>query len=144
MPLFDCVCDECRLLFRDELLRPGEEFDCPECGRQARRQIGQASMVGPTERHPEVYRGQGLAFTSARALREYQKKVPDARMVSKSDSAYKNMYERVRAQNEETAKKQGYRDWDHRARATPAEKAERRAAAVETEKKAKLAVTPES
>jgi hypothetical protein len=137
MPLRDLHCPECREVEEDVICRSELDERCDVCGATRVRLFTPAAMIGPTERHPrDLTKASGMMFTSAAAERNYFKRTPNAQLVSKSDSAYQGMYTRTRDANEIVAKKQGYRDWDHRQHATPAEKRER-GSAIEAAKKAR-------
>lgn len=128
MPLRDLVCDKCALLYEDVLTSKDEVVTCDSCGDDLRRLFTPAAMIGPSERRPEVYKTSGIAFTSSKARRDYFARNPGEQPVSVQDPEFRRMYTKVRDANELQSKALGYRDWDHRQHATPAEKAERKAA----------------
>lgn len=128
MPLRDLACDKCDQVFADVLTGVHEVMTCPDCGDDLRRLFTPAAMIGPTERKPEVYNSCGIAFTSNKARRDYFERNPYEQPVSKQDPEFRRMYTKVRDANELQSKALGYRDWEHRQHATPAEKAERKAA----------------
>ena len=82
---------------------------CPQCDQVVAVIIPPVLTVGPMESKPINLKSQiGYDITSNKQWREYKKKNPTARPVSKTDQNWKDHYSEVRELADVRAQKQGY------------------------------------
>lgn len=82
---------------------------CPQCDQVVAVIIPPILTVGPMESKPINLESQiGYNITSNKQWREYKKKNPNARPVSKTDQNWKDHYSEVRELADVRAQKQGY------------------------------------
>ena len=117
MPQYTYRCATCEF-YEERSVRIAERHDqrCTECECLLEKVItGEVAFLGALWDKKINFQSQlGKSFSTNQELRDYEKANPDARVMSKSDPEYRQLYDKARNASDVTAKKLGYRDQDHR------------------------------
>ena len=118
MPLYDTSCTAGCGKFSDVfcLLENLEDLRCSECGSAVVRLIGSVATIGPTVSKPYAFDQIGRTFESNSQWREYQRKHPETKVVSKDSSYYRDFYDGIKNHCNDSARKQGFVDHEDRAK----------------------------
>tara|TARA_Y100000361_G_C11125888_1_gene325901 strand:- start:817 stop:1209 length:393 start_codon:yes stop_codon:yes gene_type:complete len=116
MPLYDVRCTNGCGYFNDVfvLLKDSDKISCPSCGKPVVRLIRPVATVGPMPSKPLRVDQIGRTFESNEELRDYQRKNGDVEILSSSSNKWLKHKDIARNKAENRAKKQGFRDLDHK------------------------------
>lgn len=113
MPLYDYLCSACDEV--EEVAHPvsgcEELHPCGRCGGPRVRIIAPVSTVGPMPSRPLVLSSADLSFDRAEDARRYERDHP---LVSRNDGWWQRHRDKAREDAETLARRQGYRDLDHK------------------------------
>lgn len=116
MPMYDLACDSCQILYEDVFLSVSERDRqvCDECSGALRTVIAPVPNIGANWSKPIK-----VGFETFHTNAEFRKANREAEsegygLVSKGDTKFRTMWDRLSDKRERTAKAQGFRHDGHR------------------------------
>ena len=122
MPLFDYECEACGTYVEDHLA-PERPTVCEACGAETHVPPQLTSTVGIIWANQEANPQLGVTFESNAQKREFFKKNPGIREMSKGSPDERRFADRTRERAERKARRLGYVDLDDKKRFDRANKA---------------------
>ena len=115
MPTYDLRCEQCHVVLEDVVMTISarENATCECGGRLESASWPKRAAHGPSMTRPLRLGGADVEVTTPAQLREYERKNPDARIVSKDDSWLRRHKDNAREKAERKAQNAGFKDLRH-------------------------------